>query len=685
MDVIVVASSEGSIQQSLRMLLGQDHFLVPARTLPELLNAIIERPVDVVILDEFLESAECASVFRRLRTLSPDVTCIMLTVQADSDMAREMRAKGVYDIVDKPFDKDALFASVERALERSCLLQKLAAAKTISSRPSTETGLQGVSPADSQTTQRREMLDSLRKFLKAAADVSKPERLYSLMLDAVVEMLAINKAVLLLHTDEPPRMLIKAAVGIDAASLHDYRMSPWTGAVSWLKRYDQILNLDDPDSHAQSEEMLAIEKELNLLQARVCVPLIASGRFIGLLALGKKVTGKRLFEADLEFLYLLSQQIAAIIDNARQHRAVFVQKEKFEEILRSVTSGLMATDFEGRLIVFNKAAEQILGLKASEMIGQSVQRVGSVFADIVFRTLREEESFCRKEVVDPATKSLLGISTSLLTDAGGKPIGAVALFTDLSTVKRPGVDDKGDAWQRCALSMAQQIKNPLVAIRTFTQLFPDSGSDTKARDEFSKIALGEIDKLDAVVERLLKFSQPLDVQAEPGDIHAFLDEKIGNIVETAKLQNIRVEKKFEMANGHISFDRNLLSEAFVQILDNAIEAMPSGGTLTVATRTSRYPNSQLDGQDNGIPPGMVAEISIADTGVGMGPEEMPNLFEPFHTSKVKGMGLGLAIARRIVRVHHGDVVISSESNKGTVVKVILPQGAERHAQGACSR
>ena len=73
---------------------------------------------------------------------------------------------------------------------------------------------------------------------------------------------------------------------------------------------------------------------------------------------------------------------------------------------------------------------------------------------------------------------------------------------------------------------------------------------------------------------------------------------------------------------------------------------------------------------------MVAEISIADTGLGMGPEEMPNLFEPFHTSKVKGMGLGLAIARRIIRLHDGDIVISSESNKGTVVKVILPQGAE---------
>ena len=129
MDVIVVASSEGGIQESLRMLLGEDHMLVPARTLPQLLNSVVERPVDAVILDEFLESADCVSIFRRLRALSPEVACIVLTVQPNSGMAREMRAKGVYDIVAKPFDKDTLLASVERALERSRLLQKVAAAR----------------------------------------------------------------------------------------------------------------------------------------------------------------------------------------------------------------------------------------------------------------------------------------------------------------------------------------------------------------------------------------------------------------------------------------------------------------------------------------------------------------------------------------------------------------------------
>ncbi|UCD57681.1 MAG: response regulator [Candidatus Hydrogenedentota bacterium] len=675
MDVIVVASSDHSIQESLRVLLGGEYMVLPARTLPQLLNAVVERPIDVVISDEFLENTDCASVFQRLRSLSPDVTCIMLGVQTNSEMAREMRAKGIYDIVAKPFDREVLLASVTRALERSQLIRRLAAAKAPPSQVSTRRAPPGMPSAGPSLARRPEMLESLRKFLKAVTDVFVPERLHALVLDAIVEMFAINKAALFLYNEETQRMRVSAAVGLDPAGLNGYRIDPWASTVSWLRKYDQILNLDDPDAEMHSEEMLPIRKELDLLQARICVPLVANGRLTGMLALGKKATGRPLSDTELEFLYLLSQQIAAIIENAKQHRAVFVQKEKFEEILQSVTSGLMAADSGGRVIVFNKAAEQILGLKASEVTGQSVQRVGSVFADIVFRTLREEKSFCRQEVVDPATRLLLGISTSLLTDASGKPIGTVVLFTDLSTVKRRGIGDIDESWQRCSLCLAQEIKNPLVAIRTFTQLFPESYADEKFREEFSEIALKEIDKLDAIVERLLRFSQPLEVRAENDDIHSLLEEEIGRIVETAKMQNITVKKNFKMDNGRIPFDRNLLSEAIAQIFHNALEAMPSGGTLTISTRAKRYPDSRVEGHDDGVPPGMVAEISIADTGVGITPEEMPNLFKPFHTTKVKGMGLGLPISQRIIRGHNGDVTISSEPNKGTVIRVVLPQGA----------
>lgn len=675
MDVIVVASSEPGIQESLRVLLGDERIVVSAPTLSELVSAVAEQPVDVVILDEFLENVDCADVYRRLRSLSPETTCIMLAVQAGSEAAREMRAEGVYDVVSKPFDKDALLASVARALERSRLLAGLATAEAERLAASA-----GPSPKDrpaaddASIVHRREMLDPLRKFLKASTGALEPEQLYELVLEAVVEMFSVTRATLLLQDAETHHMRIKASIGLSPGRLSDYSAAPWKGIAEWLRKHDQILDIDGPDARTHSDG--SARKELELLQSRVCIPLVAEGRLIGALAVGKKMTGKRLSEPEIELLGLLSQQIAAMMESSRLNRDVFAQKEKFEEILQGVNSGLFATDSEGRLLVFNKAAEQMLGLEAAQVLGKSVQRIGSVFADMIFRSLREEKALCRHEVVDPATKTLLGISTSLLTDAGGRPIGAVALFTDLSTISRGGIGADDEAWQRCALRLAHEIKNPLVAIRTFAQLFPESYDDEKFRDEFATIAIKEIDRLDAVVERLLRFAQPLALNRRADDIHVLLDEEIGKVADAAKSRGIETIKSFCLDNSDLSFDRNLMGEAFGQILSNALEAMPSGGTLSVSTSSAPHPDPKTADSGNGIPPGRIAEIKIADTGVGIAPEDMPKLFEPFHSNKLRGMGLGLPISRRIVRGHSGDITVSSVPEEGTTVKIIIPHGAK---------
>ncbi len=674
MDVIVIASSERSIQETLRVLLGEERVIISAATLPHLMSAIVEQPVDLVIIDEFLENTDCASVFERLRSLGPDTTCIMLTVQANSDTAREMRAKGVYDVVAKPFDKETLLAAVTRALERARLVERIAAAEATTTQDAAANAPITATSDESAVPQRREMLDSLRKFLKAVTDVSEPSRLYDLVLDTVVEMFSINRATLLLCGEGAGPMRIAAAVGLDRERLTDYAAAPWTGIASWLRKHEQVIDLDNPELRMDPEETAAIGKELGLLRSRICVPLMAGGRLIGSLAVGKKVTGRRLSGEEIEFLCMLAGQIAAIIESTRRHRDVFVQKERFEKILCGVTSGLMATDSEGRVTVFNEAAEQMLGIKASEVMGQSIQRVGSIFADLVFTTLRDNESLGRREVVDPATRALLGISASLLTGSDREPVGVVLLFTDLSAATSRGAGSTDEVWQRCALCLAQEIKNPLVAIRTFTQLFPESYADEKFREEFSGIALKEIDRLDDVVERLLRFAQPLELAAKPDDIHSLLEEEIDRLSDEAKKKDVALKKIFRFADGRTTFDRDLMREALDQILNNALEAMPSGGTLSVSTGEAVYPDPKSPARGNGVPPGKVAEILISDTGVGISPEEMADLFKPFHTSKVKGMGLGLSISRRIIREHRGDITVLSEPDKGTTVKVILPHG-----------
>ncbi len=673
MDVIVVASSEPGIQETLRVLLDEGHIIISVQSSTELANALVERPVDLVILDEFIDNVDCATVYKCLNSVAPETTCILLTVQTASEAAREMRAEGIYDIIAKPFDKDELMASVSRALERS-RLQALATAKDAQRSQAAASIPPAAGLGDSSIVRRDEMLGSLRKFLRALTGGLEPGRLYEMVLETVIEIFSINKATLLLRDEKGQQMRAAASLGLPSALLADYASAPWSGIAGWLRKHDQALRLDDWDISADFETSLALRKEMALLQAQMCFPLVSEGRLVGALALGGKVTGKPFSEAEIEFLCLLSQQVASIIVSAIRQRDVSVQKKKFEDILQGVNSGLIATDSQGQVLVFNKTAEQILGLKAPEILGKSIQRVGSGFADIVFRSLREEKSLCRHEIAQPGTKALLGVSTSLLTDSAGKPIGAVALFTDLSAVSsQPATGE--DQWQRCALCLAHEIKNPLVAIRTFAQLFPESYNDESFRDEFAKIVIKEIDKLDGVVERLMRFAQPIELRARPDDIHSMLEEEMAEMADEAKSRDIRLEKSFGPAQDSISFDRDLLKEAVDQVLDNALESMPSGGTLSISTAESIYPNPEIRNSENGIPPGKITEIVIADTGVGIPSEEMPNLFQPFHTKKLKGMGLGLAISRRIVRKHSGDILVSSTPDKGTTVKILLPHGA----------
>jgi PAS domain S-box-containing protein len=522
------------------------------------------------------------------------------------------------------------------------------------------------------------MLDSLRKFLKATTGAHEPERLYELTIEAVAELFSVNKATLLLSDPKTGGMKPVASVGFPREKLNAWGAISWDAVAGWLRERQQILDLDAADAPTRSQDMLGVEKELKMLQSRMCAPLVIDGRLIGALAVGNRLTGKRMSDSEIEFLCLLTQQIAAIVESAVRRRDVFVQKEKFQEILQGVNSGLFATDSQGRLLVFNKTAEQILGLDASKTLGKSVQRIGSVFADIVFRSLREEKSLCRHEVVDPATKALLGISSSLLTDDAGSPIGVVVLFTDLATVsggRASGASE--EMWRRCALCLAQEIRHPLVAIRTFAQLAPAGGEGDEIRDEFAGIAIKEIDRLNDVVERLVQFAQPLELHTDKGDINTLLDEELEKAAEAMGSRAVELNKDFQFVNGGISFDHNLMRKAFGEAFSNAIESMPSGGSLSVSTAEVVYPDSNAREQGTTVPSGVVAEIKITDTGVGIPPEEIPNLFKPFHTSKLRGMGLGLSISRRIINEHSGDITISSEPNKGTTVKIALPYGAKK--------
>jgi signal transduction histidine kinase len=209
--------------------------------------------------------------------------------------------------------------------------------------------------------------------------------------------------------------------------------------------------------------------------------------------------------------------------------------------------------------------------------------------------------------------------------------------------------------------LAHEIRNPLVAIKTFTQLLPERIDDEEFRSHFLNIAAGEVDRLSALVTELLEFARPSEPKFEVEDINGILDGMILLVSTETKSKHIRILKDYAADLNPITIDREQMKQVFLNMLLNAIEATPEDGTIHVKTRSFK--------KAEGDP---YIQIEFTDTGCGIRPEYLEDIFTPFFTTKEKGSGLGLSISNQIVQDHKGYIDVESQVNKGTSFFVNLP-------------
>ena len=248
-----------------------------------------------------------------------------------------------------------------------------------------------------------------------------------------------------------------------------------------------------------------------------------------------------------------------------------------------------------------------------------------------------------------------------------------------------------------AAGMAHEIKNPLVSLRTFTQLLQQKFDDPEYRRKFSAIVPQEIERINKIAESLLKFGRPSKPELTRVNVNKTLEEVLELMENECKSNNIRVTTKF-VPGSEITGDPMQLSQAFVNIILNAIQAMPQGGELTVKTDVGevirlakgmrkgilkreeaafgeRVWGEEEEGQKETVSerPVPVVFVEITDTGVGISEESLKSLFDPFFTTKAGGTGMGLPITLRIIEDHKGSIKVKSLAGKGTTFIVTLPQ------------
>jgi signal transduction histidine kinase len=209
--------------------------------------------------------------------------------------------------------------------------------------------------------------------------------------------------------------------------------------------------------------------------------------------------------------------------------------------------------------------------------------------------------------------------------------------------------------------LAHEIRNPLVAIKTLTQLLPERLDDEEFRNQFLKIASGEVDRISSLVNELLDFARPSDPKLELEDINAILDGMILLVSTETKKKLINIIKSYASDLPPVQIDREQIKQVFLNILLNAIDATAENGRITVKTRSFLKPGGEP-----------YVQIAFIDTGCGIPGEHLEDIFNPFFTTKNTGSGLGLSISNQIVQDHKGYIDVESQLDKGSSFFINLP-------------
>jgi len=213
-------------------------------------------------------------------------------------------------------------------------------------------------------------------------------------------------------------------------------------------------------------------------------------------------------------------------------------------------------------------------------------------------------------------------------------------------------------------SLAHEIRNPLVSIKTFTQLLPERIEDEEFRNYFLKVASGEIDRLTGLINELLGFARPSEPRLEGEDINALIDKMEVLIATEARKKDVTLHKNYAVNLPQVRVDAEQIKQVLLNILLNAIQAIRGEGRIWIETRVVQVPLVEK--------PEPFIQIEVRDTGVGIPQENLERIFDPFFSTRPEGSGLGLAISHQIIHDHRGFITVESEVGKGTSFKIHLP-------------
>lgn len=352
--------------------------------------------------------------------------------------------------------------------------------------------------------------------------------------------------------------------------------------------------------------------------------------------------------------------------------------------IASLFEGIFIFDAQEKLLRINTSGERIIGRSEKATAGVTADDLfpkNPELAELVRTSLTENRALVHSGIDynDPGGKPLhLSVSTSPIQEPDGTVIGAALVVRDETLLKE--IDRSQRRADQLAtlgimnLGMAHEIKNPLGGIKGAAQLLRSDLEEGSPLIEYSDVILREVDRIDSLLEGLLSAQPRREVHYEELNIHEVLNEVIHLLEMSDETSCLTFTKSFDPSLPPIKGDRNGLTQVFLNLFKNAVEASPPGGEVIIRTLVPvGTPRGQMPFSRT-RQKGGVLEVDVIDQGQGFDPAagDFP---APFFTTKTKGVGLGLAITEQIIRNHEGALLLENREEGGAVVRVYLPLGS----------
>jgi len=414
------------------------------------------------------------------------------------------------------------------------------------------------------------------------------------------------------------------------------------------------------------------------------VPCVVRGRMVAVIGLGRSADGALLSSEDVDILLTVSGYVAVAIENSllyqeQQERAAELKllKEFNESIIESINVGLLAVDLDGRVTRLNSALEEILEVTRAEATGKRIEELFSEdFTDTLHQVLgndrwrlRETRNIYKIHTATSAGRTLvLNIAIAPLQDSL-EQTGALVVLEDVTSRVRLEEQlqqrEKLSSIGLLAAGVAHEVNTPLTGVSSYTQMLLGMLNETDPKHALLQKVRRQAERATNIVNNLLNFSRTGSAtEFSEIDISRVLDDTLQLLEPQLRGNQIDIVRDYDPEAPLIFGNSGQLQQVFTNLLLNARDAIPVGGSIRIAT---------IPSEDHSL------IVEVSDTGLGIAPENVAKIYDPFYTTKGvgRGTGLGLAVSYGIVQEHSGHISVESTPGHGTTFRITLPTAHAR--------